>query len=322
MKVLIFGGTRFMGNYVCDELIASGFDVTIANRGTRETGSNVKHIVCDRSNPTDLDQFKNMQFDYIVDFSAYDSTWVAEAAEVFKNRVKKYLFISSGFVYRPSNVFPIPEHFPVEAVGLHREYADQKIKSEEILLESHAKGHFETILCRLPYVLGAGNYEDREKFVLSRLVNDKPIVVPDGGSALHSFIFAGDVAKAISKLLKADSRVAGHAFNIAIPNGITIMGFIEACVRVSGKSAKLHNLNLQKADMEIVKFHRDDLLFPFPQANGYLDSSKIFNFLGFVPTYTIDEMIEQYYKWWLTTEDLSPRSYESETKALAYLGLL
>ena len=322
VKVLIFGGTRFMGNYVCDELLENGFDVTIANRGTRESIPNVKHIACDRSNPNDLEQFKNMEFDYVVDFSAYDANWVAEAAKIFKGRIKKYLFISSGFVYKPSNVFPIPEHFPVEAVGLHREYAAQKISAEDMLLDHNAKGHFETILCRLPYALGAKNYEDREKFVLSRLVNDRPIVVPNGGTAILSFIFAGDVAKAISKLLKADSRVAGHAFNIAIPKATTTLGFIEACAQVSGKTPKLHPLNLEKANMELVKFSREDLLFPFPQTNGFLDSSKLYNFLGFTPTYTLDEMIEQYYKWWLTTGDLLPREYESETKALTYLGLI
>ena len=321
MKVLIFGGTRFMGRYVCESLLAAGFDVTIANRGTRDQVPGTTHISCDRSDVSNLAKLKDINFDYVIDFSAYYSNWVEQAAEIFKHKIKRYIFISSGAVYKPSTVFPIQEHFVREAAGLHYEYSAQKIRSEQLLVSYHEQGYFETVSCRLPYVLGAHNYEDREGFVLSRLLADKPIVVPDGGAALHSFIFAGDVALAILKLIKAPAFVSGEAFNIAISQGITTLGFIETCAEIVGKTPQLHPLNLEKAGLKTDRFDLKNLLFPFPQANGYLDNTKLLKYLNFTPTHTLPEMIEQFYKWWLVNSDLQPTKYELETKALAALGL-
>lgn len=321
MKALIFGGTRFMGKYVCETLLAAGWQVTIANRGTRESTPGVTHLNCDRSDPTNLNQLKQLDFDYVIDFSAYDSNWVEQAAEVFKGRIKRYLFISSGAVYRPSERFPVQEHFPREAVGLHLEYSAQKIRSEELLVSYHQNKYFETVSCRLPYVLGAHNYEDREGFVLSRLLADRPIVVPGGGKAIHSFIYAGDVATAILKLLQAGDHVSGEAFNIAISDSYTTLGFIQACANVIGKSPQLHPLNLAQAGLETDRFDLRDLLFPFPQSNGYLDNTKLRKYVGFTPTYSLEEMINQFYTWWRNTDDTKPRSYPREQLALTALGL-
>jgi 2'-hydroxyisoflavone reductase len=322
MKALIFGGTRFMGKYVSETLLNAGWEVSIANRGTRDIDLGVTHINCDRSDPASLNQFKNMSFDYVIDFSAYDSNWVEQAAPIFKNRIKRYLFISSGAVYRPSERFPIQEHFPVEAAGQHLEYAAQKIRSENLLTEFEAAGYFETVSCRLPYVLGAHNYEDREEFVLSRLIADRPIVVPDGGKAIHSFIYAGDVATAILKLLQADSFVSGEAFNISISETYTTLGFIEACAQVVNKTPKLYPLNLESAGLITDRFDLRDLLFPFPQSNGYLDNTKLRKYIGFTPTYGLVEMITQFYDWWIKQGNTAPRKYQREDLALKALGLI
>lgn len=79
MKVLLFGGTRFMGRYVLKALLEQGADVTIANRGTREENIGATNVICDRSQPGALEQFANSKFDVVIDFSAYASTWVEEA---------------------------------------------------------------------------------------------------------------------------------------------------------------------------------------------------------------------------------------------------
>lgn len=321
MKALIFGGTRFMGNYVSQTLLDAGWEVSIANRGTRDKTPGVTQIVCDRSDRANLDQFKKMEFDYVIDFSAYDSNWVEQASDVFKHRIKRYLFISSGAVYKPSERFPVQEHYPREAAGQHLEYAAQKIRSEELLEKYSREGYFETISCRLPYVLGAHNYEDREEFVLSRLLADRPIVVPDGGKAIHSFIYAGDVATAILKLLQADSYVSGESFNISISDAYTTLGFIEACAKVVNKTPKLYPLNLEQAGLVTERFDLRDLLFPFPQSNGYLDNTKLRRYIGFTPTYGLVEMITQFYNWWSKSGNLAPRKYQREDLALAALGL-
>ena len=99
MKVLIFGGTRFMGRYVLRALLDVGVEVTIANRGTREENKGAHNVICDRSQPGALDQFKDSQFDAVIDFSAYASDWVEEAGKFFAGKISRYIFISTGAVY-------------------------------------------------------------------------------------------------------------------------------------------------------------------------------------------------------------------------------
>jgi NAD(P)-dependent dehydrogenase (short-subunit alcohol dehydrogenase family) len=66
MKVLLFGGTRFMGRYVLKALLAQGAEVTIANRGTREENSGATNVICDRSQPGSLEQFRDSKFDVVI----------------------------------------------------------------------------------------------------------------------------------------------------------------------------------------------------------------------------------------------------------------
>ena len=87
MKVLVFGGTRFMGRYVAQALLDAGCTVTVANRGTRAAMPAVESVACDRSVPGALDAFRDRRFDAVIDFSAYPSSWVAQAGAVFAGHV-------------------------------------------------------------------------------------------------------------------------------------------------------------------------------------------------------------------------------------------
>ena len=266
MKALIFGGTRFMGKYVSREFLKAGFEVTIANRGTNEPVSGVKALKIDRSTPGAIEALKGSKFDVVIDFSAYPSAWVKEAGEVLKGNIGRYLFISSGAVYKKSNYFPVQEHFERAPNELFFTYSDEKIKGENFLLEFSSNGYFETVSCRLPYVMGIDNYEDREGFVLSRVIHDRPVLVPNSGESVKSFIYAGDVAKALLALTRAGSHVDGEAFNIAIPEGITGMGFVRICSEVVGKEAKVHFVDPNHPSLQQQGFNLRDMLFPFPDS--------------------------------------------------------
>lgn len=321
MKALIFGGTRFMGRYVSREFLKAGYEVTIANRGTNEPISGVKTLTIDRSVAGAVEALKGMTFDVVLDFSAYPSAWVKEAGEVLKGNVKKYIFISSGAVYKKSNRYPMQEHFPVAPHELFFTYSDEKIKGENFLLDFSAKGYFETVSCRLPYVMGIDNYEDREAFVLSRVLNDRPVIVPNNGQAVNSFIYAGDVAKGLLALNHADSTVNGQAFNIAMPEGVTNLGFVNICSEIVGKKANIHFINPNHPDLQRENFNLKDMLFPFPDYTGFLDSRKIQNYTGFVPRYNLKEAIAEFYADMVAKGNTKPKTYELENRALSLLKL-
>lgn len=321
MNVLIFGGTRFMGKYVSRQFLEAGYEVTIANRGTGNPVEGVNTIHCDRSVDGAVDVLKGMKFEAVLDFSAYPSKWVREAGAVLAGNTKRYIFISSGAVYRKSEIFPIQEHFELAPHELHRVYSEEKIKGEQALIEFSDKGYFETVACRLPYVMGIDNYEDREAFVLSRIINDKPILVPNSGQAVNSFIYAGDVARTLLKLVTAGSHVNRQAFNIAIPDGVSNLGFVNICAQVVGKPANIHFINPNMPELQQEQFNLKDMLFPFPDYSGFLDSRKLQSFTGFSANYNLTEMIEIFYNDMLAKGQTAPKSYELENLALSLLKL-
>lgn len=141
--------------------------------------------------------------------------------EIFANKIEKYIFISTGAVYSSSNIFPITEDFPKGPPHPFADYAREKNRSEALLQEFSNKGFFTTTACRLPFVLGPDNYEDRESFAFSRLLKGLPILLGNGGKSIHSFVYAGDVADAIVAIINAGKKwISRHL--ILLPNKLQL----------------------------------------------------------------------------------------------------
>lgn len=319
MKVLIFGGTRFMGRYMLEALLNSGAEVTIANRGTRAPNEGSTNLICDRSLPGSLDQFKDSQFDVVIDFSAYSSDWVKAAGEFFAHKISHYIFISTGAVYTNSSIFPIEEGFPIGPPHPFAPYALEKTTSENYLTEFANKGYFRTTACRLPFVMGPDNYEDRESFVLSRILKGEPILLSNGGKSIHSFIYAGDVAGAVMAIIASGEKSNKQAFNIAIPQTVTSEGFVEAAARACGGVPNIVSYNPVAHNIDVTNFDLRNVAFPFPALNAYLSSEKIKNLLGFTPKENLDSMLKIYYTWWLNNCDPTPKEYVLEQRVLQEL---
>ena len=311
-----------MGRYMLEELLKSEATVTIANRGTREPNNGSINVLCDRSQPGALDQFADSHFDAIIDFSAYSSDWVKETGEFFKHRISKYIFISTGAVYTNSSIFPITEDFPIGPPHPFAPYALAKTESENYLLDFAEKGYFQTTACRLPFVLGPDNYEDRESFVFSRILLGEPILLANGGKAIHSFIYAGDVANAVMAIIKSGSKANKQAFNIAIPQTITSEGFVEAAARACGHQAKIISYNPVEHNVDVANFDLKNVAFPFPALNAYLGSAKIKELLGFEPKENLDGMMRIYYEWWVKNCNPMPKEYPLEQRILTTMGLI
>ncbi len=320
MKVLLFGGTRFMGRYVVRALETIGAEITIANRGTRQPNAGSTNVFCDRTQEDALDQFNNSNFDVVIDFSAYSSEWVQTAGNFFKGKISQYIFISSGAVYSNCESFPVTEDFPLGPPHPFAPYALEKNKSESLLIGFSKAGFFNTALCRLPFVLGPENYEDRESFAFARLLKGQPILLSNGGKAIHPFVYAGDVADAILALIRSGDKVNGHAFNIATAKATTSAGFVEIAAKISGKPAKIIDYNPAQYDLDVLNFDLKNVTFPFPEINSALDSEKIFQMTGFTPKVDLPKMLEIYFEWWMALPDHEPKEYPLEQRILQSLN--
>ncbi len=323
MKVLILGGTRFVGRLVARRLLDAGVDVTLFHRGvTGEGVPGARSVMGDRSEPGGLAALGEERFDAVVDMSAYFSEWTAATAQAFAGRIGQYIFISSGAVYRPSAELPWNESTPLGPNPLWGGYGREKVASEDLLWEAHAAGSFAVTTFRLPFILGPGNFADRESFVFGRLAQDRPILLPGGGTAVNQFVYADDVARALVATLEQATAAAGQAYNCTHHTVITNRGWVELCADVLGVEARIVPVDESEVGVTADVVDLTNIVFPYPAEHYAIDGAKLTRELGVEMTTGNRRMIEEYAGWWEGL-DSKPglRRYDRENTALAALGL-
>jgi UDP-glucose 4-epimerase len=174
MRILIMGGTRFIGVYLTKILVEQGHEVVLFNRGNRPAPvEGVKQIKGDR---TDLGTLKEKlakeQFDAIFDNNGRELSDTQPLVEIFKDRVQHFVYMSSAGVYLKSDQLPHIEGDPVDPKSRHK----GKHETEAYLA---AQGIPFTAI-RPTYIYGPQNYNDLEAWFFDRNVSGDRYVTFDG----------------------------------------------------------------------------------------------------------------------------------------------
>ncbi|MGH3040772.1 MAG: NAD-dependent epimerase/dehydratase family protein, partial [Gaiellaceae bacterium] len=117
MRLLILGGTLFVGRHLVESALDRGFEVTLFNRGrtSPELYPEVEHLLGDRD-AGDLDALRGRTWDAVVDTSARVPRWVRDSAGVLADGVEHYTFVSSGSAYADTTRPGTDEGAPVHAL--------------------------------------------------------------------------------------------------------------------------------------------------------------------------------------------------------------
>ncbi|HEX5888381.1 MAG TPA: NAD-dependent epimerase/dehydratase family protein, partial [Pyrinomonadaceae bacterium] len=125
MKLLIIGGTRFVGRHLVEAALERGHEVTLFNRGTQSSAiPEVETISGDRNR--DLDKLQGRRWDAAIDTCGYLPRAVQAAAEMLSGSVERYVFISSMSAYADVSVKNVDETAPLRTLAseqLDRAYA-------------------------------------------------------------------------------------------------------------------------------------------------------------------------------------------------------
>ncbi len=189
MRVLIYGGTRFIGKKVVDNLLASGHQVTLISRREASLHPQLNSIKTERE-----DSYRclgEMYFDCILDFMAYDVKAVEAAVSLMPDT--PYIFISTAWI----DVYKTGAR---RFLSFEDSYVRRKIEAEAFLEKVHQHGR-KVIICRLPITLGADDHSERFKFYTTRLLSNKSLILPGGATCKTRIAFRDDVAAALSALV-------------------------------------------------------------------------------------------------------------------------
>ncbi|WP_250007440.1 NAD-dependent epimerase/dehydratase family protein [Actinoplanes sp. M2I2] len=155
MRILVLGGTRFVGRAVVEAALAAGHDVTLFNRGRTAPGlyPEAETVVGDRT--VDLSPLAGRRFDTVVDCAGYQPEVVGRSVDALRDSVGRYVFVSSVSVYADQSV-PADEG---SAVLDDDSYGGRKARCESVVQE----GLGERALIARPGLI-VGPHDPTERF--------------------------------------------------------------------------------------------------------------------------------------------------------------
>ncbi|MBR9989222.1 MAG: NAD-dependent epimerase/dehydratase family protein [Gemmatimonadetes bacterium] len=320
MRVLVIGGTQFMGRETVRRLMDRGHNVWVLHRrDSHDLGPEVGNLQADRG---DLDAMSRLlganAFEAVFDF-AYDwekgttAEQVEGAARACTDSLQRYVFISSVAAY--GGGVGLAEDAPLAPDDFPNPYVQHKASSERALFRMHETTGFPVTTFRPPFVHGPRQMFYREQFFWDRLRDGRPIILPDDGSTPMQWVFARDVAEVCARAIEVPAA-AGEAFNVAHKEPLTQRTFVEALGRTAG------------IEPAFVSVPREAIIAAGGQMIGnnlyygeYLDLpplttvvGKVERILGFTPT-PLDAALRATFEWYLS-EPRRPVDYAFEDKLL------
>lgn len=332
MKILVLGGTLFIGLHTVKKLINMGHDVSVFHRGkhTQDLPKNLHRIIGDRKNLQDFkEEFKKLSPEVVLDMVPFSDLTAKKVVETFKGIVKRVVAISSCDVYKAYGIINesepkntsiqnevITEHSPLRTVfypykgKIPQMEGYDKILAEKVYMN---EPELSATILRLPMVYGNKDQQHRLFPYLKRMDDKRPKIIVDEITAKWRACrsYVGNVADAIS-LAIIDNRAEGKIYNVAEPYNFTEEEWIK---QIAG---------ITKWKGEIVIIPKEKMPSPGNLSQHLaIDSTKIRNELGYKETVPLTKAIKKTIEWERTNPptQINPDifDYEKEDKMLSEL---
>jgi nucleoside-diphosphate-sugar epimerase len=324
MKVVVLGGTRFIGPYVVRLLAEQGHEVTIVHRGETEAElpEAVQHVhVPFPRLSEELDRLKPV--DVVLDMVPYMDKG-GHGVLAFASIAERGVVITSCDVYRafgrlwrsevgPPDPVPLTEESPLRSLPAP-DTGSEDVAYDNIDVEKAVGGgHLPVTILRLPATHGPGDPQRRLHRYLKRMDDHRPVIVLEERHAHWRWTrgYVENVAAAIA-LAVVDERAAGRVYNVAESTVYTEAEWVRRLGDVAGWSGEV--VAIPEADLP------EQLRQPYNFDQDYVvDSTRIRRELGFREAVDEATALERTIEWERRNApaDAPAPSYTAEDEALA-----
>ncbi|MCG8352650.1 MAG: NAD-dependent epimerase/dehydratase family protein [Chloroflexales bacterium] len=240
MKLLVLGGTLFVGRVIVEQALEAGHEVTLFNRGKTNPNlfNNVEQIIGDRND--DLSALIGRGFDALIDTSGYFPRQVEKVARAIEASIEHYIFLSSIAVYADHSVTGLDESAALATVEdatqetLGANYGGFKALCEQTLndlLPGRA------LNVRAGLIVGPYDNTGRFSYWIKRISEGGELLAPEPKNQPVQFIDVYDLAKWI--LLMAEQRISGSFNVIGEPGRYTMASLLDEIRATIPNDAKL-----------------------------------------------------------------------------------
>ena len=316
MRILVIGGTRFMGPLVVRSLSEQGHEITVFHRGQTRTDlpRGVREILGDRRSLAESAvELQRLAPEAVLDMIPENEQDALEVMSIFTRVARRVIAISSQDVYRAFGRVNGKETGPVDSMPITEEsalrqnlypYRGEPVRDQDdpkkwqddydkILVERVVMGDASlpgTIL-RLPMVYGPGDYQHRLFSYLKRMDDNRPAILLDEAEAqwrwTHGYV--ENVADAIAMAV-TDDRAAGRIYNVGEPFTFTMaewVGKVGQTAGWQGRVVSVSNGRLPEPLRWGINAEQDIVV----------DSSRIRRELGYEEQVDLEEALKRTVAW-------------------------
>ncbi len=240
MKILILGGTRFLGKYLAEYGLKNRHEITLFNRGKSNPHlfPDIEKLRGDRDG--DLESLKNRSWDLVIDVCGYVPRVVEQSAALLKRHVEKYLFISTMIVYEDLNKVGLSEQDTLATMGdnpdeevTSENYGPLKGDCERVVTKYFPENH---LIIRPGVIMGPGDNTDRFTYWVHRIAQGGKILSPGTPRDPIQAIDVRDLVKWMYDIIN-DGKTG--AYNATGPDYDLTMGeFFVSCQKAGKTSAE------------------------------------------------------------------------------------
>ncbi|CAL0308533.1 unnamed protein product [Lupinus luteus] len=295
-KVLIMGGTRFIGVFLSRLLVKEGHQVTLFTRGKApisqqlpgesdsdyaDFSSKILHLKGDRQDFEFVKSSLSAEgFDVVYDINGREAVEVEPIVDALPN-LEQYIYCSSAGVYLKSDLLPHTETDAVDPKSRHK----GKLETESLL---QSKGVNWTSI-RPVYIYGPLNYNPVEEWFFHRLKAGRPIPIPSSGIQITQLGHVKDLARVFVQVL-GNEKASKEIFNISGDKYVTFDGLARACAKAGGfPEPELIHYNPKDFDFGKKKS------FPFRDQHFFASIEKAKSVLGWEPEFGLVEGLADSY---------------------------
>jgi nucleoside-diphosphate-sugar epimerase len=249
VRIIVLGGTRFIGRAIVEELVRAGHDILVVHRGNLEPDDmpSISHLHCDRSELTaHRQELAAFEPGAAIDCRALTRADAENALATLPEDLR-LVVISSMDVYRAfgaaierleTDPVPLDEDSPVRSERYpYRDKSPDRYDYDKLDVEDVYLPRGATSL-RLPMVYGPRDYQLREEFILRRVRAGRPRIPFGGGTWLACRGYVGDIARG-ARLALESASTAGMALNLCEDRTFSMAMWSGMILEAAGSSAEL-----------------------------------------------------------------------------------
>jgi nucleoside-diphosphate-sugar epimerase len=301
MRVLVLGGTGWVGHHIVRELQAAGHTPVVCSRGRKgtyntEVPAGIERVVADKTVAEDMARVLAEPYDAIIDSVPTEAS-IGHVVQ-FALRLKRYLHCSSTGGYAPLPVVPGDETLPYDQ--FMGGWA-QKGVVDSLVLDLHHRQGFPATVIRPSYITGPGmlpldNLGGRRQDFLADVLAGKPLELPNDGQALLHPVHVRDLARSFVLALQTPQSV-GQIYNICLDRAVPLTRYL--AITAQALDAPEPTTDFQPVETILARhgesIHKIGL--HFLATHMCYDIRKAREQLGYRPSMSTEEAIEETARW-------------------------